>query len=210
MIVTMWFPHEIPHTGTADVFDVLNVLFTGLTFIGLIWTIWVQRQDLKDQARDQHIERIRSRLWGALPMSLDLYRGSAPEMHFVNGLHTDIQNLPRTRDIVAVGRLAASGIIVTQAFIGLSAFCDLVLSQPRVGFEEDRKAFGTIIAATIGLDRLPLLVEIGMRTDRLSFMSLIYFLHEYGNLMAGSTVQERTLVAENLRLFWQRRTGNAE
>jgi len=206
LIVKWWFPHAISQTGTGDIFDVVNVLFTGLTFVGLIWTLWVQRQDLKQQAEDQQNERIRSRLWTALPMSLELYREVAPEMHYVSGLQTEIEKLPRSRDVEAVGRLSASGIIVTQAFVRLSVFCDLVLSQPRNGFEEDRRAFGTMMAATIGLDRLPLLVEIGMRTDRLSFMSLIYFLYQYGDLMAGSTDEERTLVTSNMKAFLQRRT----
>lgn len=200
-----------PTDDTVKVFEIVNVLFTGLAFVGLIWTMWFQRRDLKEQSKDQHADRIRSRLWGTLPIVLELYNNIAPEKHFVTGMLDKVKSLPRERNQRAIGNVAMSYIVVSQAFVRLSVFCDLVLSYPEEGFIEDRRALGSIIVATIGLDRLPLLVEIGMRTDKLAYMSLIYFLYKYGDLEAGvkDDVQEQQLIDENMRRFFDNRIAKS-
>jgi len=48
-----WFPGWEKSTGAGDVFDVVNVLFTGLTIVGLAWTLSLQRRELRRQSENQ-------------------------------------------------------------------------------------------------------------------------------------------------------------
>lgn len=50
---TGWFLHDDAHRGTfGDMFGGVNALFSGLAFVGVIYAILIQRQELKIQGRE--------------------------------------------------------------------------------------------------------------------------------------------------------------
>lgn len=92
--ISGWFP-ELEKGQFGDVFGALNTLFSGLAFAGVIWTILLQREELKLQRRElaNTREEIRGQKEQLKAQNLTLKKQNFESSFFqFLGLHNGIAN----------------------------------------------------------------------------------------------------------------------